>query len=113
MPEHLLPPITVLTPVYNGARYISTTIESVLHQNYPELEYIVLNDGSTDESEAVLQPFCHLVRLLSHPNMGEARTINRGLALARHDIICIVNADDPVLPGLLEAAGRAFACDPQ
>jgi glycosyltransferase involved in cell wall biosynthesis len=111
MDRSLLPPITVLTPVYNGARYISETIQSVLRQDYPSLEYIVLDDGSKDESAAIVTSFRDRVRFVSQLNTGEARTINRGVALASHDIICIVNADDPVLPGLLHRAGRTFERD--
>ena len=113
MEEFSLPPITVLTPVYNGARYISTTIESVLQQHYPRLEYLVLDDGSTDATAAILASFGDAVRVETHANCGEARTINRGLALASHDIIGIVNADDPILPGLLHEVGRAFGADPE
>src|SRR5262245_27601038 len=92
MDEYLLPPITVLTPVYNGAQYISDTVQSVLRQDYPRLEYIVLDDGSTDDSASIVTSFHGQVRFVSHTNMGEARTINRGVDLASHDIVCIVNA---------------------
>src|SRR5262245_20550653 len=111
MDERFLPPITVLTPVHNGARYISETVQSVLQQDYPRFEYIVLDDGSTDDSAAIVTSFRERLRFVSHPNVGEASTINRGVGLASHDIVCIVNADDPILPGLLLNAGRAFEHD--
>lgn len=106
------PPITVVTPVYNGARYIAATVESVLRQEYPGLQYIVLDDGSTDGTAAVLSAYGDAVEVVSHTNAGEARTVNRGVALARHDIVCIVNADDPILPGLLRAGAEALAAEP-
>lgn len=111
MNECLLPPITVLTPVYNGAKYISETVQSVLRQDYPRLEYIVLDDGSTDDPASIVRSLHGRVRFVSHTNMGEARTINRGVGLASHDIVCIINADDPILPGLLHQAGQVFERD--
>jgi len=106
------PPITVVTPVYNGARYIASTIESVVRQEYPGLQYIVLDDGSTDGTAAVLSDYNGAIEVVSHINAGETYTVNRGVALARHDIVCVVNADDPVLPGLLRAGGEALGADP-
>ena len=112
--EPRLPPITVVTPVFNGSAWIAETLESVLNQNYPgELEYIVLDDGSTDGTMDVLAPYADRgVRIVSHANMGEARTVNRGAALASHDLFAVVNADDPVLPGWAHGMANAFAADP-
>ena len=114
MPGGDLPPITVVTPVFNGAAWIAKTVESVLAQDHPGgIEYIVLDDGSTDATLDVLAPYRHRgVRVLSHPNMGEARTVNRGAELASHDLFAVVNADDPVLPGWARAMAEAFAADP-
>lgn len=108
-----LPPLTVVTPVHNGAAWIGETVESVLTQRYPgDIEYIVLDDGSTDDTLGVLAPFrARGVTVVSHPNMGEARTVNRGAELAQHDLIAVVNADDPVLSGWAETMARAFADD--
>lgn len=109
-----LPSLTVITPVYNGAAWIGATVESVLAQDCAaNIEYIVLDDGSTDHTLTVLAPFAERgVTVLSHPNMGEARTVNRGAELASHDLLAVVNADDPVRPGWASTMLRAFANDP-
>jgi glycosyltransferase involved in cell wall biosynthesis len=101
-----LPVVSIITPVYNAAKYIEETVDSVLAQDYPELDYIVLDDGSTDATSARLRRYTvdSRVRLLAHPNMGEAKTVNRGVREARGEIIAVVNADDPILPGLVLAA---------
>jgi len=107
------PLVTIITPVYNGARYIAEVIESVLAQGYQPLEYIVIDDGSTDDTRALLEPYkARGVTVLSHPNRGEAATVNRGAALAKGEILAIVNADDPVLPGLIAAAVELLTARP-
>lgn len=100
------PLVTIITPVYNAEDYIGETVRSVLAQDYPRLEHIVLDDGSTDGTSEILRA-CTAdprLRLVSHANIGEAATVNRGAALAAGDIIGVVNADDPILPGLVSAA---------
>lgn len=103
-------PLSIITPVHNGAIWIGETVESVLAQEHTaEIEYIVLDDGSTDDTLSVLKPFRDRgVTVLSHPNIGEARTVNRGAELARHDLIAVVNADDPVLPGWVASMTQGF-----
>jgi len=112
--EAPLPPITVVTPVFNGAAWIVQTVESVLAQDYRGgLEYIVLDDGSTDATAELLAPYAKRgVRVVSHGNMGEANTVNRGGELASHDLFAVVNADDPVLPGWADGMVRTLAADP-
>lgn len=97
------PLVTVITPAYNQADYLPETIESILAQAYPNLEYIVLNDGSTDNTLEVMQRYADRIIIESHENMGEARTVNRGFELATGEYIIVVNADDPLLPGLIRA----------
>jgi hypothetical protein len=106
MDRSRLPLVTIITPVFNAEAYIGETVHSVLTQDYPRIEHIVLDDGSTDRSlEVVRAKFADSrLRLVRHANIGEAATINRGLALAAGNIIGIVNADDPILPGLVGAA---------
>lgn len=107
------PSITVLTPVYNGADFVAETINSVLDQDYPALECIVLNDGSTDRTLKVLEQFGNRVRVISHPNMGETLTVNKGLALARGKFIAVVNADDPLRPRAIELAVQCLEATPE
>jgi glycosyltransferase involved in cell wall biosynthesis len=93
------PLVTIVTPTYNRANYILETVASILEQGYPNLEYIVLDDGSTDDTLEVLQKYKSHIVLETHSNMGEAATVNKGFSMARGDIIAVVNSDDPLLPG--------------
>jgi glycosyltransferase involved in cell wall biosynthesis len=95
------PRVTVITPTYNRAALLVETIESVLNQGYPNLEYIVLDDGSQDETTTLLASYEGRIRWESHPNMGEARTVNKGFAMATGDYVIVVNSDDPILPGMI------------
>jgi len=100
------PLVTAITPTYNRADYLSETIESVLSQDYPNIEYIVLDDGSTDNTREILAKYEGQLVWESHPNMGETLTVNMGANMARGKYVIIVNSDDPVLPGLVrETAG--------
>jgi glycosyltransferase involved in cell wall biosynthesis len=104
--------VSVITPVYNRADYIAEVLDSILSQDYSELELIVLDDGSTDDSLAVIKRYEARARIETHPNMGETRTVNRGFSLATGDVIGVVNSDDPLLPGMVRAAVDALAADP-
>ena len=99
--QNNLPKVTVITPAYNRASYLDETISSVLGQDYPLLEYIVLDDGSTDDSLKVIRKYEDRIRWDSHSNVGETRTVNKGFSMATGDIIGIVNSDDPLLPGAI------------
>ena len=90
MAESGLPLVTVITPAYNRASYLVETIESVLGQDYPRLEYIVLDDGSTDNTREVLGKYEGRIIWETHPNMGETRTVNKGFGLARGEIVVVV-----------------------
>lgn len=105
------PLVTIITPTYNRAGYLPETIESVLDQGYPNLEYIVLDDGSTDETPTVVERYQGKLIYELHPNMGEACTVNRGWQMARGTYVGVVNSDDPILPGLIQAAVDAFQED--
>ena len=110
-----LPLVTIITPAYNAEAYVGATVRSVLAQDYPRLEHIVLDDGSTDGTlDLVRASFADpRLRLVSHQNIGEAETVNRGLAMAQGDIIAVVNADDPILPGLVGAAVEMLSARPE
>jgi glycosyltransferase involved in cell wall biosynthesis len=98
------PLVTVITPAYNRASYLAETIESVLTQDYPRVEYIVLDDGSADNTREVLQKYDGRIVWETHPNMGETRTVNKALTMARGEIVVVVNSDDPLLPGAIRGA---------
>jgi GT2 family glycosyltransferase len=105
--------LTILTPVHNGAGYIAETLDSVLSQGYPNLEYLVLDDGSTDATPRILERYGERIRVLSHANIGETRTVNKGLGLARGEFVGIVNADDPLRPGAIAALVAALRAHPE
>ena len=98
------PLVSIITAAYNRASYLDETIQSVLTQDYLRIEYIVLDDGSTDNTREVLKKYNGQIIWESHPNMGETRTINKGLGMAHGDIIAIVNSDDPLLPSAVNTA---------
>ncbi len=104
--------VTIITPAYNRAVYLDETIQSVLNQDYPNLEYIVLDDGSKDNTIEVLKRYGNRIIWETHANIGETRTVNKGLLMAHGDIIGIVNSDDPLLPGAVSTAVESFRKSP-
>lgn len=108
-----LPLVSIITPAYNASDYIAETVESVLAQDYPNLEYIIINDGSSDDTLERLEPFSKRARILSHQNRGEQATVNRGVEEAQGEIVAVVNADDPLRPGMVRAAVEALLARPE
>jgi GT2 family glycosyltransferase len=107
-----LPLVSVIIPTYNRAEFLDETIESVLVQDYDNVELIVLDDGSIDHTPSVLQKYSQQITVERHANMGETLTVNKGFLLAKGRYICVVNSDDPVLPGLLRAGVVALERNP-
>lgn len=109
------PLVTIITPTFNRGDFLAETIESVLSQDYEAIEYIVLDDGSTDDTQRVLDEYRGRSRIVidRHDNMGETRTVNKGFAMARGDIVCVVNSDDPLLPGAIREAVRYMRVHPE
>lgn len=107
-----LPLVTIITPTYNRADYIKEVIDSVLSQDYPRLEYIVLDDGSQDNTVEILKEYESNIRWESHLNMGETLTVNKGFKMASGEIIGVVNSDDPLLPGAVTAAAQLLQSRP-
>ena len=109
------PLVSVILPVYNGSQYIADTVESVLRQTYRNLELIVVDDGSTDGTLAVVEKFAPDARLrvISQPNSGVARARNRGLETARGEFIAPLDADDLWDPRKIELQVRRMQeCGP-
>lgn len=107
------PTISVVTPSYQQGRYLERTIYSVISQNYPCLEYILQDGGSTDETQAVLERFApSLHHCTSEPDDGQADAINRGFAHSGGEIMAYLNSDDLLLPGSLAYIARYFAAHP-
>lgn len=96
------PKITVVTPSYNQAEYLEETIESVLNQNYPNLEYILLDGGSTDGSIDIIKKYeKHFTYWRAEPDDGQAAAISEGFQRSTGDIMCWLNSDDLFAPGAL------------
>ena len=96
------PKITVITPSFNQAEYVEETLLSVLHQHYPNLEYIVIDGESTDGSVEVLRRYePRLTKLVVEPDEGQSDALNKGLHMATGDILLWVNSDDLLGPGSL------------
>ena len=104
-----LPTVTVVTPAYNQGVFLRETIESVLAQDYPNIEYVVLDDGSTDETPNILAEYGDRFKWESQQNMGQTATINKGWAMTSGEIITWLNSDDTYLPGAVRHAVEHFA----
>lgn len=104
-----LPRITVVTPSYNQGRYLDETIRSVLDQGYPNLEYMICDGGSTDESVEVIRKYqSRLAWWYTGKDKGQPDAINKGLRQATGDLFTFINSDDTLYPGSLMAAARSF-----
>ncbi len=102
-----LPRITVITPSYQQAAYLERTIHSVLSQNYPDLEYIIIDGGSTDGSVEIIRRYAsRLAYWVSEPDSGQTDAINKGLRKATGALLVWINSDDLLLPGALEVAAK-------
>lgn len=103
------PRISIVTPSFQQAAYLEETLRSVLLQNYPNLEFLVLDGGSTDGSAALIERYApHLAYWQSRPDGGQADAINQGFSRATGEIVGWLNSDDFYLPGALLAVARAF-----
>jgi glycosyltransferase involved in cell wall biosynthesis len=103
--------VSVVVPAYNAARYVVDAVASVLAQTAPPGEVIVVDDGSTDDTAAVLAPFGDSVRLVRQPHTGYAAAMNRGVAAASGSLLAFQDADDLWLPEKLERQVAALAAD--
>jgi glycosyltransferase involved in cell wall biosynthesis len=100
--------VSIITPSYNQAPFIRSTIESVLNQDYPNLEYIIMDGGSTDNTASIAQEFAGRLRFISERDRGQAHAINKGFRLAKGEVVAWLNSDDLILPGAVSHAARAF-----
>lgn len=108
-----LPLVTVVTPSFNQAKFIRATIESVLSQDYPNIEYIIMDGGSTDGTSAVVAPYTDRLRFISEKDRGQGDAINKGFQMASGSIVAYLNSDDLYLPGAVSAAVAALQENPE
>jgi glycosyltransferase involved in cell wall biosynthesis len=93
--------VSVVVPTYNNARYIEQALQSVFHQKYPHCEVIVVDDGSTDDTQTVLRPYASRLRKICQQNAGSAAARNTGLKQASGKYVVLLDADDWLLPDKL------------
>lgn len=100
--------ISIITPSFNQGEYIAKTIDSVLSQNYPNLEYYVVDGGSTDNTVEILKSYGDRIKWVSQIDTGQTNAINWGLKKISGDIISYLNSDDLLLPNSLQVISDTF-----
>jgi glycosyltransferase involved in cell wall biosynthesis len=109
----MLPKISIITPTLNQARFIEDTIQSVLSQAYPNLEFLVVDGGSTDGTLDILRKYSASLSWTSEPDQGQVDAINKGLLKATGDVVAYLNSDDIYTPNTLIAVGKYFSDHPE
>ena len=109
----MLPNITVVTPSYNQGDFVEQTILSVLSQDYPRLQYIVIDGGSTDCSREIIGRYAsQLDYWISQKDRGQSDALRKGFSRARGELLGWVNSDDILYPGALQRVGEAYEASP-
>src|SRR5258708_29318591 len=104
------PLVSIVIPCYKQGNHLRQAIESVLSQDYPRIELIVLDDGSTDDTQAVLTTYAGRFHCESHANKGQAGTLNKGWRMSKGEILSYLAADDFLLPGAVtKSVGKLIA----
>lgn len=107
MPKNL-PKISIITPTLNQANFIEQTIKSVVSQNYTDLEYIVIDGGSTDGTLDILKKYSGRLKWISEKDRGQAEAINKGVKMSSGDIIGYLNSDDVLAENCLLKVAKFF-----
>lgn len=110
MDNNKLPKISIVTPSFNQGQYLASAIDSVLSQGYPNLEYIIIDGGSTDESIEIIERYSrHLHYWCSEPDSGHYCAVNKGFTKANGDIFAWLNSDDMYCKNALKTVGNIFS----
>ncbi len=107
-----LPLVSIITPTLNRSYYIDETIQSVLNQSYPHIEYIVIDGASKDCTLDILQGYDSQIQWISEPDNGQVDAINKGLSMASGDILAYINSDDYLVPRAIETIVKYFQLMP-
>ncbi|MBL8240902.1 MAG: glycosyltransferase [Bryobacterales bacterium] len=107
------PLVTIVTPSFNQGHFIQATIESVLAQDYPRIEYIIMDGGSTDSTADVVRPYLDRLTYISEKDRGQTHAINKGLRMAKGEVAAYLNSDDTLLPGAVTRAVAALGRHPE
>ncbi len=106
------PKISVITPSYNQGQFIEETIKSVVEQNYPNLEYIIVDGASTDNSVSIIKKYAKkypkIIKWISEKDKGQSDAINKGLRMSTGEILCYLNSDDCFTKGALWEVAKFF-----
>lgn len=104
-----VPKISIITPSYNQGQFIEQTILSVIDQDYSNIEYIVIDGGSTDDTMAVVEKYKdRITYCISEPDKGQPNALNKGLRVATGDIIAFINSDDYYEPGVFKRIAESY-----
>ena len=103
--------VSIIVPIYNTAKYLPTCLDSILNQTYQNLEIILIDDGSTDNSAKIIDDYAKKdphIKAIHQKNAGQSATRNHGLSIATGDYISFIDSDDEVTPDFIESLLHAF-----
>lgn len=107
------PQVSIVTPSFNQGRFVRRTAESVLSQDYPNIEYIVVDGGSSDETVEILKSYGDRFTWISEPDRGQAHAVNKGMERATGRILSYLNSDDTLLPNAVSTVVESLAKNPE